>query len=307
MGRIIRFAIFIGGTVFILAVGGYALFFVKTDAPKLSEAGTAAARTAQKRDTSRDTGMSRLEGVVALRKFYQRAIEGGDPEGAMSIFSQEDGEFYEARKRATWMVADKVRMANNRAAGVVTGGTMKPTSEGGLVGFALLRYFDGERGHILDRYAYQVQKHGDQYKIGSLPFKSAQDSVLYYDLHGSALYQLKRYDQARAQFRKVLDRATTPEDKVDAYWYLSDMDFQQGAYQDALSHCEKGLAMASAGDSVRILLQMGKVYAGLKQEEKAKGALTQVIESAGAAGADSSYFIEEAKRLMKTVSAGSGK
>lgn len=101
MGRTIRYVVFIGGTVFVLAAGGYALFSMITGDQKSSETPIPVSGTSQEQDKDeRNLQREIYQGFVQFWTGYRDALIERDLERTMALIDSSDHAFYGMRRTA---------------------------------------------------------------------------------------------------------------------------------------------------------------------------------------------------------------
>lgn len=240
MGRTARFVVFIGGTLFVLAIGGYVLFSVTTGGQKPSETPMSASGTAQEQDIKQRQDRNRkLDWRVINERFiqfwtgYRDALTGRDLETAMALFDSSDYAFCAMRRTANLKAieeADTIKVFHSG------GYSLEPVKIQGAI-VVTTSSLD-----VLDEFIYRLDP--TTWKARSL-VASGDECLPGHSSLARVLMDIGQFGRARKEYEAILQQCTQSQrEKIEAYWGIGRTLFAEGRYEEALVNFEKCLEFA---------------------------------------------------------------
>lgn len=112
--------------------------------------------------------------------------------------------------------------------------------------------------------------------------KEKDDQAEYYIGYGMALNRLNRYEEAREEFRKVMQESNnkiTKENNKQLYYGMAIAEYGLGEYDSVVKYCEKAVDIEYLGDmDCDILYTKMSAYWQQGEWEKAKESCEEILE-----------------------------
>lgn len=299
MGRTIRFAVFAGGILFVVAVGGYALFSMIVGSRESSEVGTSVAAESQDAEGQVDPKKAEeiYRGFVQFWTGYRDALIARDLERAMALIDSSDHAFYATRRTANRKAiaqADSIKVFHSG------GYYMDPVKIQGAIVVTTASL------EVMDEFIYRLDpKTGKARRLVA----SADECLPGHSSLARLLMDLGQFEQARKEYKAILEQCQDQRDKMGAYWGLGKAWFVEKKYQEALVNFEKCLELAEEmrqkgrhlGSFPSYVYYVGLSHFHVGNRQEARRYLDRAMQLWKEAGSTSGEEFKHAEEVLRKI------